>query len=186
MHAAIGQMDMDTVDVAASHGYYLTFDKPGIYTFYCTRWCGLNHWRMRGTIEVSGSSSDPEPVSVPMYVTLDLDIDAPHDAPLVPITPPSALRGEQLAANLPISLSLEYYRANSPYQVFDELSSSSLTETQRWDVLLHLAIEHNKHLLQMDSNSMPKTARLVTVRMARAMGSLPMTSLHLAKPPCKP
>ena len=32
----------------------LTFDKPGIYTFFCTRWCGVNHWRMRGTIEVSG------------------------------------------------------------------------------------------------------------------------------------
>ena len=29
----------------------LTFDKPGTYTFYCTRWCGVNHWRMRGVVE---------------------------------------------------------------------------------------------------------------------------------------
>jgi mono/diheme cytochrome c family protein len=137
---AVGQMDMQSVDVLPGKitDITLTFDKPGIYTFFCTRWCGLNHWRMRGTIEVSGSSSDPEPVSVPLYVTLDLDIDAPHDAPLVPITPPSALSGEQLAANLPISLSPEYYRANSPYQVFDELSSTSLTETQRWDVVAYM------------------------------------------------
>jgi len=137
---AVGQMDMQSVDVLPGKvtDITLTFDKPGIYTFFCTRWCGLNHWRMRGTIEVSGSSSDPEPVAVPLYVTLDLDIDAPHDAPLVPITPPSALSGEQLAANLPISLSLDYYRANSPYQVFDQLSNTSLTEAQRWDVVAYI------------------------------------------------
>ncbi len=134
---AVGQMDMQSVDVLPGKvtDITLTFDKPGIYTFFCTRWCGLNHWRMRGTIEVSGSSSDPEPVSVPLYVTLDLDIDAPHDAPLVPLSPPSALSGEQLTANLLISLSPEYYRANSPYQVFDELSSAALTESERWDMV---------------------------------------------------
>ena len=137
---AIGQMDMESVDVLPGKitDVTVTFDKPGIYTFYCTRWCGLNHWRMRGTIEVSGPASNPEPASAPLYATLNLDIDAPHDAPLVPISQPSALRGEQLAANLPISLSLEYYRANSPYQVFDELSSTSLTETQRWDVVAYI------------------------------------------------
>jgi mono/diheme cytochrome c family protein len=137
---AVGQMDMQSVDVLPGKvtDIILTFDKPGIYTFFCTRWCGINHWRMRGTIEVSGSSSEPEPVSVPLYVTLDLDIDAPHDAPLVPISAPSALSGEQLAANLPISLSPEYYRANSPYQVFDELNSTSLTESQRWDVAAYI------------------------------------------------
>jgi mono/diheme cytochrome c family protein len=145
---AVGQMDIQGVDVLPGKvtDITLNFDKPGIYTFFCTRWCGLNHWRMRGTIEVSSSSSNPstssgqrpEPVSVPLYVTLDLDIDTPHDVPLVPISPPSALSGEQLAANLPISLSPEYYRANSPYQVFDELSSTSLTETQRWDVVAYI------------------------------------------------
>ncbi len=145
---AVGQMDMQDVDVLPGKvtDITLTFDKPGIYTFFCTRWCGINHWRMRGTIEVSGSSSDPStssgqrpvPASVPLYVTLDLDIDAPHDAPLVPISPPSSLSGEQLAANLPISLSPEYYRANSPYQVFDGLSSTSLTEIQRWIVVAYI------------------------------------------------
>ncbi len=137
---AVGQMDMQSVDVLPGKvtDITLTFDKPGIYTFFCTRWCGLNHWRMRGTIEVRGSSSDPVPASAPLYVTLDLDIDAPHDAPLVPISQPSALRGEQMAVNIPISDSPEYYRAHSPYQVFDELSSTSLTEIQRWDVTAYI------------------------------------------------
>ncbi len=87
MHGfAIGQMDMDAVDVEPGKvtDITITFDKPGIYTFYCTRWCGLNHWRMRGTIEVTGASSSPEPASAPLYVSLNLDIDAPHEAPSIP------------------------------------------------------------------------------------------------------
>ncbi|MBI5944739.1 MAG: c-type cytochrome [Chloroflexi bacterium] len=134
---AVGQMDMQSVDILPGKVSEITlnFDKPGIYTFFCTRWCGLNHWRMRGTIEVSGSSSDPEPVSVPLYVTLNLDIDAPHDAPVIPSGQPSAINGQQLVTNLPINQSTDYYRANSPYQVFDELSSAVLTESERWDLV---------------------------------------------------
>ncbi len=137
---AVGQMDMQSVDVLPGKvtNITLTFDEPGIYTFFCTRWCGLNHWRMRGTIEVGGSSSDLEPISVPLYVTLDLDIDAPHDAPVIPSSQPSAINGQQLVTNLPIDQSSDYYRTRSPYQVFDELSSASLTETQRWDVVAYI------------------------------------------------
>jgi mono/diheme cytochrome c family protein len=145
---AVGQMDMESVDVLPGKitDITLTFDQPGIYTFFCTRWCGLNHWRMRGTIEVSGSSSDPVPAEpalseverVPLYVTLDLDIDAPHDAPVIPNTQPSAIKGQQLAANLPIARSVETYRTRSPYQVFDELNDTSLTEAQRWDMVAYI------------------------------------------------
>jgi len=145
---AVGQMDMQSVDILPGKVTDITliFDKPGIYTFFCTRWCGLNHWRMRGTIEVSGSSLGPEPVEparseaerVPLYVTLRLDIDAPHDAPVIPSSQPSAISGQQLATNLPIDRSTDYYRVNSPYQVFDDLSDTSLTESQRWDVVAYL------------------------------------------------
>jgi mono/diheme cytochrome c family protein/plastocyanin len=137
---AVGQMDMQSVDVLPGKvsDVTLTFDKPGIYIFFCTRWCGVNHWRMRGTIEVSGSLSDPEPVTVPMYVTLGLDIDAPHDAPVIPSNKPSAINGQQLAANLSIDQSANTYRTKSPYQVFDGLKSTSLTETQRWDVVAYI------------------------------------------------
>jgi FtsP/CotA-like multicopper oxidase with cupredoxin domain len=137
---AVGQMDMQSVDILPGKvaDITLNFDKPGIYTFFCTRWCGLNHWRMRGTIEVSGSSSDPEPASAPLYVSLDLDLDAPHDAPVVPNGKPSATSGKLLETNLPIDQSAEYYRSHSPYQVFNDLSATSLTEAQRWDVVAYL------------------------------------------------
>lgn len=140
---AVGQMDMPSVDIFPGKvtDFTLTFHKPGIYTFYCTRWCGLNHWRMRGKIEVSGSSSDPEPAPAPLYVTLGLDIDAPHAAPIVPNQKPSALRGQQLAAqssNLPIPQfpnSLDYYRSHSPFEIFESLKDAPLTESKRWDVV---------------------------------------------------
>ncbi len=145
---AVGQMNMQSVDVLPGKvtDLTLTFDKPGIYTFFCTRWCGLNHWRMRGTIEVSGSLSDPstssgqrlEPASVPLYVTLNLDIDALHDAPSIPSDQLSVINGQQLATNLPIDQSVEYYRSHSPYQAFEDLKSTSLTETQRWDVVTYI------------------------------------------------
>ena len=141
MHGfAVGQMDMDAVDVEPGKvtNLTLTFDKPGIYTFYCTHWCGLNHWRMRGTIEVTGASYSPEPVSPPLYVSLNLDIDAPHDASSIPGSKPSAFGGQSLAESNSISLSQEDYFAQSPYQVFDELKGTSLTEEQRWDVVAYL------------------------------------------------
>ena len=137
---AVGQMDMQSVDILPGKvtDITLNFDKPGIYTFLCTRWCGLNHWRMRGTIEVSGSPSDPEPATVPLYVSLDLDLDAPHEAPVVPIGKPSAISGQLLETNSPIDKSTDYYRSHSPYQVFNDLSATPLTESQRWDVIAYL------------------------------------------------
>jgi mono/diheme cytochrome c family protein/plastocyanin len=140
---AIGQMNMEALDVEPGKvtEITLTFDKPGIYTFYCTRWCGVNHWRMRGTIEVSGSAADSETTpTIPLYVTLGIDIDAPHEAPVVPARLPFAARGQQLAAGLDISKfsSPEFYRANSPYQIFERLDSMDLTDAETWDLVAHI------------------------------------------------
>lgn len=134
---AVGQMDMPSADILPGKvtDITLNFDKPGMYTFYCSRWCGLNHWRMRGTIEVSGSPSDPEPASPPLYVSLSLDLDAPHVAPVVPNGKPSATSGQLLETNLPMDQSPDYYRSHSPYQAFADVSNTSLTESQRWDVV---------------------------------------------------
>ena len=145
---AVGQMDMQSVEVPPGKvaDVTLTFDRPGTYTFFCTRWCGLNHWRMRGTIEVGGSTSDPStgsgqpptPASPPLYVSLGLDIDAPHDAPGIPESRPSAISGQQLAGDLLVDRSVDHYRSHSPYQVFGEWDASSLTGSQRWDVVAYL------------------------------------------------
>jgi mono/diheme cytochrome c family protein len=139
----VGQMDMESVDIEPGKvtDVTLTFDKPGIYTFFCTRWCGLNHWRMRGTIEVSGSGAGAEPApSIPLYVTLGLDIDAPHESPVVPNSQPSATRGQDLAADLDISqfVNPDFYRANFPYQVYEALGQSSLSDSEKWDVVAYI------------------------------------------------
>ncbi len=139
---AVGQMDMQSVDILPGKvtGVTLTFDKPGVYTFYCTRWCGLNHWRMHGTIEVSGSASDPEPVSPPLYVTLGLDLDGPHAAPVIPSDKPSAIGGKKLGIDLPISqfINADYYRAHSPYELFEDLNSVKLGDSEKWSVVSYI------------------------------------------------
>jgi mono/diheme cytochrome c family protein/plastocyanin len=140
---AVGQMDMEAVDIEPGKvtDVTLTFDKPGIYTFFCTRWCGVNHWRMRGTIEVTGPGTNPESTSdIPLYVTLGIDIDAPHESPVPPSNQPSAVRGQKLAASLEISQfsNPEFYRANSPYQVFEDLVSTSLSDAEKWDVVAYI------------------------------------------------
>ena len=139
---AVGQMDMPSVDVMPGKvtNVTLTFAKPGTYTFYCTRWCGVNHWRMRGTIEVSGSSLDLEPAAIPLYVSLGLDIDVPHNTTVIPSDKPSAIRGEGLAPILSISqfINPDFYRANSPYQLFENLNSTGLNDSEKWDVVSYI------------------------------------------------
>ncbi len=139
---AIGQMDMEPVDIEPGKvtDVTLTFEKPGIYTFFCTRWCGVNHWRMRGTIEVSGSSTSAEPGSIPLYVTLDLDLDASHEAPDIPSRQPSAINGQKLVADLDISniMNPDLYRASSPYEVFITLASTGLSDAEKWDVVSYI------------------------------------------------
>ena len=144
MHGfAVGQMEMEPVDVEPGKvtDVTLIFDKPGTYTFFCTRWCGVNHWRMRGTIEVKGPNPDPAagPV-IPMYVTLKLDIDAPHESPVIPGSQPSAVRGQQLAADLEISKisNPSFYLAHSPYQIFEALDSTGLGDSEKWDVVSYI------------------------------------------------
>jgi mono/diheme cytochrome c family protein/plastocyanin len=137
---AVGQTDMEAVDIEPGKvtDITLTFDRPGIYTFFCTRWCGLNHWRMRGTIEVRGSGAAAEPApSIPLYVTLELDIDAKHEAPVIPSTQPSTARGQQLAANVDLSQfrNPQVFRANSPYQIFEALDSTNLSDSEKWDLV---------------------------------------------------
>ncbi|MFH1027881.1 MAG: c-type cytochrome, partial [Pseudomonadota bacterium] len=148
MHSfAIGQSDQPAVDVLPGQVTNLTliFDQPGTYTFYCTRWCGLNHWRMRGIIEVSGNDTKAiVPAGRPLYATLGLNIDAPHLAAAVPSGESSALRGAQFAGLLPGSQittyqSPDYYRSHSPFQTYLDLRAepalSHLTDANVWDLV---------------------------------------------------
>lgn len=120
----------------------LTFDEPGIYTFYCTRWCGPNHWRMRGTIQVS----DPEggrgvaPAEPPLYAQLGLDIDGPHPVPVRPGRIPSPARGAELDLAYPQELLAPYaYMTQSPVEMWLTLRAlpelSHLGDSDLWDAV---------------------------------------------------
>jgi mono/diheme cytochrome c family protein/plastocyanin len=141
MHGfAVGQVGMQAVDVEPGKVSEVTlnFDRPGIYTFYCTRWCGMNHWRMRGTIEVSGEAQEPAPEAggdIPLFVSLGLNLDATHPAETWPATKPSAQRGSELLAGTSIDTSADTYRSTSPTQIFQKLGSTDWSEAQRWDVV---------------------------------------------------
>ena len=141
MHGfGVGGMEMGEVDIQPGRvtEVTLTFDRPGTYTFYCTRWCGINHWRMRGTIEVGGPDEDSVTSGPPLYVQLGLDLDAPHPAEVMPAARPSAPNGRQLAGGLDISPFMDtgYYRAHSPARTFLDLAGGpSLSEAERWDLV---------------------------------------------------
>ncbi|MBI3160838.1 MAG: c-type cytochrome [Chloroflexi bacterium] len=116
----------------------LTFDQPGIYTYYCTVWCGLNHWRMRGVIEVRGSDVQAGAPTPPLYAQLGIDIDAPHPAETTPAERPNALAAPVVA----LEFSFDQYAAASPAQLWSSLGNQpgleNLTDAQRWDLVAAL------------------------------------------------
>jgi cytochrome c oxidase subunit 2 len=147
MHGfAVGQTGWPAVDVKPGQmtEVTLTFEQPGTYTYYCTRWCGANHWRMRGTIEVTAEGGEEpdvtQPTSPPLYVELGLDIDAPHDVDVQLDGPPSAARGADLDVALPPRYSSrEVYLTQSPFVVWQALRSEGetavLTDSEVWDLV---------------------------------------------------
>ena len=149
---ALGQSDLPPVDVKPGEisEVTLNFDKPGKYVFYCTRWCSLNHWRMRGVIEVSDPSSAlPENPEPPLYVRLGLDLDAEHPAvEHLPEARPSAGRGRALAEAIPAEYrSLDYYRAHSPYDLWTTLrglpSLAGRSDQELWDAVASVWLSHS-------------------------------------------
>lgn len=143
MHSfAVGQSDQLPVDIIPGEmsEVTLTFDRPGKYTFYCTRWCSVNHWRMRGTIEVTGPEIVKEPAKPPLYVTLGLDIDAEHHSEVIPKQKPSALRGAKLGVGIPTEFqNREYYLSHSPVELWESLRGESglsrFNDQDIWDLV---------------------------------------------------
>jgi plastocyanin len=134
----------------------LIFDEPGTYTYYCTRWCRADHWRMRGIIEVSArpdeSISPPsdslpvetgeggQTVAPPRYMQFGIDLDAPKRAEAVPETTPVAERGEQWGALLPAyAVEDATYWSHSPAELWarlrGELALRVVTDSELWDAV---------------------------------------------------
>ncbi|MGB3715782.1 MAG: c-type cytochrome [Candidatus Promineifilaceae bacterium] len=145
MHGfAVGQQPWSAVDVIPGQvtELSLTFDEPGTYTYYCTRWCGPNHWRMRGTIEVTDGTNRPmiaESAQQPLYISLNLDIDAPHGIEVQLERSPSATRGEALDITVPLQFrTQEVYLEQTPFELWQALrtgpGTGELSDGDIWDL----------------------------------------------------
>ncbi len=151
---AVGQSDQAPVELIPGEWAQTTlqFRQPGRYTYYCTRWCGRNHWRMRGVIIVSAKNpaAAPQPNSAgpkPRYLRLGLELDAPHQAEDIPAVSPLAERGaagaERLGQAFPAwALLRDSYLDNSPAQVYQRLRAEpglqTLDETALWNLVAYL------------------------------------------------
>lgn len=137
---AIGKSDQTPVDIKPGQvtDITLNFNNPGTYTFYCTRWCGANHWRMRGTITVTGEDVE-ETYAPPLYLQLGLDIDAVHQAENIPDQKPSGERVAALGLDLSAYEGEDYYRSHSPEEIWQDLANdpqiATLSDQERWDVV---------------------------------------------------
>jgi len=153
---AVGQTDWPVLDIQPGElvETNLLFDKPGRYTFYCARWCGPNHWRMRGVIEVQSPSEAGGVASLPtsgppLYQKLGLEIDAaPQLSPLAEQSLnewkglPSAERGAALHVDLPPELrQRDWLRTHTPAEAYTLLRNNNayndLFDTQLWDVVTY-------------------------------------------------
>ncbi len=111
--------------------------RAGRFAFACTRWCSVNHWRMRGVIQVIDPANPDLPLPTaapPLYQQLKIDIDALHPAQNVPESPPSAARGARLNIAIPGDL-----RSQSPSDVFARLRADpalrSNSDSDLWDAI---------------------------------------------------
>ena len=151
------QIDLGQVDPGHVKEVTLTFDRPGTYTFYCNTWCSLNHWRMRGVIEVreptgAAVTAQRDPV-IEALATEGVNIDASleHDTGTMRSAehsflldnPPSAQRGASLFPKViapPDVLDATWRRSHTPAQALDLLlkTNPGLSEPQLADVVAYL------------------------------------------------
>ena len=120
----------------------VTPDKPGRYAFACTRWCSVDHWRMRGVIEVTGAAGALLPTEQPpLFQQLGIDIDAMR--PAAPVTPnvrPSSAAGAALNARLPQDLADPAQRRTlTPAGAFQNLradpANAALSDADVWNLV---------------------------------------------------
>lgn len=143
-------LDLGHIDPGEVKEIELTFERPGRYTFYCNSWCSPNHWRMRGTIEVYDPHNPdelqindvPDPV-LESLAARGVDIDAPHEAWVVPAGQPSSMRGativEGLEEGVPLDLANpEWRRTHSPVEAWESLAEAGFGEDEAWDIVAYL------------------------------------------------
>ncbi len=113
--------------------------RAGRYPFACTRWCSVDHWRMRGAILVSDSAQPellPPTFAPPPYQQLKINLDEMHPARNMPSQKPSASRGAQLNVNLRTN-----FRTQSSDDVFSKMRAAAAydaySDAQLWDAIAY-------------------------------------------------
>lgn len=131
-------IDLGHIDPGKVTEVTVTFDEPGVYTYYCNTWCSPNHWRMRGTIQVvdpdnpavlHAPATDP---AIEALIASGIDIDMAHSTdhnfPLVQT--PSITRGEALIAALTMPVEItqqDWQRTHTPADALDLLQAENPT-----------------------------------------------------------
>jgi mono/diheme cytochrome c family protein len=143
---AIPALGVQVDEILPGHVQEVEFvaSQVGRFPFACTRWCSVDHWRMRGVIQVV-DPSNPGPAVIapeapPLYQRLGVDLDAMVPAQNIPVHTPSSARGAALNVSLPSYLEdISYLRQHSPGDLFAQLRGDagfkSLNDSQLWDVI---------------------------------------------------
>lgn len=149
-------VDLGPVDPGQVKEVTVSFERPGVYTYYCTTWCSPDHWRMRGTIQVSDPANPalfptaaPDPV-IEALIAEGVDIDAvhtpapDHGARAALAFQPSAQRGEAVVAgglDVPAELRDPVWRqSNTPSKALELLTDRNPAASERdlLDAVAHL------------------------------------------------
>lgn len=120
----------------------VTPTQPGRYAFACTRWCSVDHWRMRGVIEVTGATGALPPTEQPpLFQQHGIDIDAMRPAAQVTSSArPSIAAGAALNAKLPQALADSTQRRTfAPADAFQTLradpANAVLSDDDVWNLV---------------------------------------------------
>lgn len=136
---AIPALNINVDEILPGHVQEVEFvaARAGRFPFTCTRWCSVDHWRMRGVIFVTDpapSALAAPPFTPPLYQQLKIVLDEMHPAQNVPLQKPSAMRGAAL--NLKVDAD---FRIESPDAVFAKLRAdaryAAYGDSQLWDAL---------------------------------------------------
>lgn len=151
-------IDLGHVDPGTVKEITLTFDHPGVYTYYCNSWCSPEHWRMRGTIQVI-DPNNPDAVTAPQsdpvieaLVAEGVDIDAnvhaqeeehhPNTEVLL-AQQPSSDRGAQITSRLVLPEEVRHsawQRSHTPQEALELLMSQNpdVSKNDMADVVAYL------------------------------------------------
>jgi len=125
-------VDLGQFDPGHAAEVTLTFEQPGRYTYYCNTWCGDDHWRMRGVIDVvdpANPDAIPAPQRDPVIEALiaeGIDIDEIKRRPEHPdANTASADAGSRMIGDVTIPPQIEetaWQRTHTPQQALDMLA----------------------------------------------------------------